>query len=454
MSKCSRILAVVLTLCVLSTVIHAQDEVDADEPLLRVLSIIPDSDYSRLPAPGDPAAFAPLVAFANFRAAYAAEGVAFEGFVDFQAQIDAGFTGYNPYGYSIRNFSVLMPQVFAGIGPERDPVTLRFAGPLVGEVMPDTMGLDYFDVWFGATFGNQPLNGMIFGGDFDLSRIGEVHLERGFREESIHGVRAWCHEATSCEGDAQHDTANVEPFNLFDFHSGRKPAFLGVPGILAGAFSRDVLTAIADTVNGDAPSLLDMPDYRTLADAILDAERYEGELIQVYFFSPAAASREVDMTAMEPTEAYDSLAPEWANYGELPPFDLLSVADRAEGDEVLTLVALYYEDPALADAAGSELVSRLATFTGATTFASPIPILSTFPGNVEILKPYVFSSPEIGHYAAVIPIRQDFQFMLDGEERRNFNRVYALISSRIIGQVFYPLWDITLTDWYLEKTDS
>lgn len=447
--------------------VGAQPETVDVHPLMAMLALVPDVDAARLARPDVPDAFAPWVTFADYRASietdpyfpYPAN------FAAYAAQVEQGREKW--LRSPVRSgFEPELPVLWAGTGEGRDPVTFGRTGPIVGDVMESLTGMDYFDIHTGMKFGTPPLSGLIFGGDLDLDAIGAAHRARDYTEHTVQGLRMWCSGRFGCEDPTAYDREAIEPYNVFDPRIGRQPAFLGLESgpanYIAGAFNHDLLLTMVGAAVDAQESLADAPDFRTLASALIDPERYSGDLIHVHFipghvtgasYNPHDVFRATS-TAMNLREAWAAWVElaGWAQYGSLPAYPLVALADRQEGAEVVTMVALVYPDRADAEAALPELVIRLATYTGGWYrwgWEPAGPLLSTRPGNPAIRDSYVYTSAETGWSAVVVTLRSDFLYTDDksGETIRNRNFLYPIFIDGIMSTDFYPLWAADFSDW-------
>ena len=431
-----------------------------DHPLMEMLALVPNTDLIRVGTINDPASLMPYITFVNYRAVleadpdfpYPAD------YADYAAQVERGREAWKVAPFRIASEPTL-PLLWQGTGAERDPVTLNRTGPLVGEVMETLTGMDYFDIHTGMTLGRPPTHGMIFGGDLDLDAIGAAHMARDYAENSVQGLRVWCSGKAGCEGGNETDgPESIEFYNVFDNRIGRQPPFLGAEGssanYIAGAFDYDLLLAMVDSAADASDSLADAEDYRTLASALIDPERYTGDLLQAHLFPGHMTSAPANLTtwalAMGASGLDEWVAPaDWADYGTLPAYQLMALADRQEGDEVVTMVALLYPDAAEAEAALPELTARLTTYASALEWRTNEPVLSSRPANPSIQDSYVHIDAETGWAAAVVTLRNDFSFVSDGsgETVSNYNVLYPLYAQDILSQAFYPLWTADFSNW-------
>ncbi len=451
-------LALILAALPVIEVTSAQAPQD-EHPLLQMLALVPDNLAVRVGPNDSPSSFAPWVTFVDYRAALEADPVYPypANFAEYAAQTEQGREKWQYAPLRIWTEPGL-PYLWNGTNTaERDPETLGFGKPLVGEAMETLTGMDYFDIHTGMAFGRPPLNGMIFGGDLDVDAIGAAHLARGYTEDTVQGVRVWCSgKSGGCEEGSTFDREGIEPYNVFDSRVGRQPPFFGAEtgsaGYIAGAFDYTLLLDMIDTAVDSSDSLADAPDYRTLTGAILDPAHYSGDLIQAYFIPAITVDSQIDLithAVMAGLNIEEEWPPEeWTVYGTLPAYSMMALADRQEGDDVVTIIALLYGNEARAEAALPELILRLTTYTSAFQHKLPEPVLETRPGHPAVQESYVYTHPETGWSVAVVALRNDVEYTNDeGETITNANTLYPFFVSEINAQLFYAVWTADFAAW-------
>jgi hypothetical protein len=426
---------------------------------MEMLALAPNSVAVRVGNP-DYHDTLPWITFVNYRATleYDPDFSYPANFADYAIQVEQGREKWHTGPLRLYTEPIL-PNLWDGTGDGVDPETYKRNGPPVGEAMESLTGMDYFDIHTGMMIGRQAHHGMIFGGDLDLDAIGAAHIARDYTENVMQGLRVWCSgRPDRCEDTSRYDSKDdIEPYNIFDQRWGRQPPFLGVDGrsanYIAGAFDHDLLLTMVDTAAETHDSLADTKDYRTLAGALIDPERYTGDLIQAYLFPGPFTSTPanlVDHAEFMGVNLDEWHAPaEWAEYGTLSAYHLMALADRQEGDEVVTMVALLYPDPADAEAALPELITRLTTYTREFQGLTNEQVLSSLPGNPTIRDSYVYVDPETGWSVAVITLRNDFTYVdaASGETIINTNVLYPVYVQDILVHAFSPLWVADFSDW-------
>ncbi len=457
-----------ITLLVLMTIViapllfptHAQAA--SEHALLQMLALVPDIKVVRqLPWEGAPPGLTPWVTFVNYRAAFEADPKwpRPTNYADYMAQVKQGREEIR-YGPSSQMIYPGLPRLGEGTSRPRDPVTLGLTGPRVGEVMPEKMGMDYFDIYYGMEFGSPPATGLIFGGALDLDAVGAAHQARGYTEQKLQGFRLWCSgkPGFGCTNPNAYDSTGTEPYNLFDGRMGRQPPFFGAGQMLAGAFDYDLLLAMIDTAADKQASLADATDFRTLAEALLDPTRYPSDLIQAAFFQPASVVKTLDLTRYRSVEAFvhdfaPKLTPaeveafmvplEWQTYGPLPAYKMVAVGDRQAGAERVALIAALYDNLPDAQAALPELTARLVTYAGTLVWHQYDPLF----GKARLRSSYVYTSTHTGWSVAVVTFgNSPAQSKNQGQADVN---VLAQSTEGVLSEAFYPLWHITPADWLM-----
>jgi hypothetical protein len=331
------------------------------------------------------------------------------------------------------------------------------------EEMPVTVGFDFFDVNQTLTFGAPPATTVLWSGDFDLDAIAAAHQARGYLQAEVGGLPAWCGKE-GCDSGMQQDFRNIEPGNLFDPALGRPVPFLTLPGTLISSPAWEMLEELADTSEGNMSSLLDAPDYRTLAEAITESSVNSGELVSALFLPTQAVMLELDLndpTSLAPflgqhatPDQLEQLAQEGvpdfiADYGTLPPYQLAAMADRQEGDQQVAVIALAYESAEDAEIAAPELAQRLESFSNILMTHSDDPLLNLFPSTS--IEARVYASAETGFSAAVVEVRYPTPSQEEEQAPPGSSTegppgfpaaLYRYLVQSVFRNGFYPLWFI------------
>lgn len=267
-------------------------------------------------------------------------------------------------------------------------------------------GFDFFAISEAVAFGNPPTQGQVIAADYDLQTFADAQVALDYEQTTFGRLEAWC-PVNGCDAGIDIDLRNAERSNLFDSSGlGRKPPILVTEDYLASAFDVDVARAMANAYDGEGRSIMDVRDYRTVFAAVTDAERYSGDLMQVIFLpvEPQPIGMTMLSTVTSPGES-PQIPETWATYGDLPPYLMVAIADRQEGDEQVAMLALLYDNRANAEAAAVELENRLAHFSGEVLRRDPDApsFFDDVPG--AVLESHVFEQDDL--YVAVAQIRHE-----------------------------------------------
>jgi hypothetical protein len=156
--------------------------------------------------------------------------------------------------------------------------------------------------------------------------------------------------------------------------------------VLADSASFDTLSQVLDAAAGDTPSLADAPDYRALAEAMIA----QGSVVQVQFISPAV---------LLPDPAAPQTPEDW---GSLPPYTVLGIADLSTGDEQIALIAIPYADSATALEAGTVISARLQSYQSVVADSAYMDLLTA--RGATLAAPDVYASETNGQALALIAL--------------------------------------------------
>ena len=224
------------------------------------------------------------------------------------------------------------------------------------ESMPEVMGFDFFDIDRGLILGQPPEEVFILGGDFDGDTIAAAHRARDYTATDLGGASLWC-GPVGCENGLQIDPANREPANIFGGDLGRQFPFAVLPGHLVTSGLLSAVHGAVVTYQDAQNSLLDVPSYRAVAEAITQDD---GVLLQVQFFQAT------DVGFMPPDflSAHQELIDETlGSYGTLPLYELAALVDRQHGNDQVAMMVLVYDNENSARSGAEELTSRIVSFS-------------------------------------------------------------------------------------------
>ncbi|HRF98842.1 MAG TPA: hypothetical protein PLZ51_26715, partial [Aggregatilineales bacterium] len=232
-----------------------------------------------------------------------------------------------------------------------------------------------------------------------------AHIARGYDIVRFNEAEVWCYEG-DCSNGMTVNPQGREQGNIFDPQLGRK-----VPVLLADnqLISSPQQALLQDITAPNAQTLYNSPNVLTLAQA---ATAPEGLLVNWMVLPIADAD-------IDPTSALgDRLTSEQreeylANMGNvgtyiyqnLPPYRAVGIADRQEGERMVCLIMLVYDDSATAETAATELSARVADFSDAIIRKSDTPIFTAIQGMT--ITHSVYASPTTGLFVAIVRMDYD-----------------------------------------------
>lgn len=329
-------------------------EATSDEsasPLLQMLALVPDVLDTRQGTPG--------VAFVDLRALEAAAGVESPGTA----------AAYEEMSEEARDaWSAALQRVRVG------PAELLAYRNAQMEGMPGLVGFEWFDIERLLAYGAPPASVTVLAAEVDSGRLAERLAARGFERVERHGVTIWHHQR-----DGALDLRSRDPADPFGANMGRAQRIAVLPGHLANSAYWRATEAVTAAHAGHAPALADSPEYRALAEAVSDSST--GALLQAVFLHPMEVGvmpgdpiRPMEPGREQAGERSPGTNPEEADGDELPWYGLAVLADRQEGGERVSVVALLYQDAATARAAAEVLARRLASFAAAVAAGTALGI--------------------------------------------------------------------------------
>lgn len=313
------------------------DEAGSRDAVMRLLGLVPDTRAGR--------AGRPLASYA-----------------DYEAIVEAAYARTMPdMDIATVGFETMAPALIrVSAGPGEYVQYLR----LTEQALPDLLGIAVTDVRRGLAFGSPPEKGLLLGlapGDFSAAVAAALDA-RGFARRDIAGTTVW-HRLE----DGRMDLQSRDPADPFFGQLGQAARIALMDGVLGGSPFWSVAEGMAAAA-ADGPSLGDDRVARAAVDAVTDADRFDGRLLQLMLIDPVDVMV-VDTTTERLLEAVqegrlddlDTLVPDARSLG-LPPYLMAVLADRFAGDRDEAVVALVYPDAAMAEAAAAALASRLEAF--------------------------------------------------------------------------------------------
>lgn len=219
----------------------------------------------------------------------------------------------------------------------------------------------------------------VYAGDFDPAAITDTVAAPpvDYRETvgmyapvEIDGVRVWCPDA-DCEAAGTYRTSEERLGNLLDpLGVGAQPALRVDDNQLTLINEVDHLDTLIEMANGNHPALADQPHINALAHGLNDADAFDGALIQAFVidgdavrfpFDPDDPTVYEDLLYINPDEPQVFADTFMTDYGRLPRFDLLGMAEGYPTDDFTQqsiVIALTYTNAEDAEHATNELAVR------------------------------------------------------------------------------------------------
>lgn len=295
-----------------------------------------------------------------------------------------------------------------------------------------TVGFELRDVNRVFTFGDQPNNGTLWSGDFDEDAIRTAHTARGYSAVTINDAQAWCYEG-DCSIGMTPNVQEREMGNIFDRGLGRKIPFVMWDDTLISTPQQSILEGVT---NLSENRLYDNADVRALAQA---ATAPDGLLVNWWLLSERQLQGTLNLSSQDfnPND-FNSYT-----YQNLPTYNAVAIADRQEGDRMVALIMLAYNDEASAQSAATEFSARVASFTDRLFRRESEPIWSNVLGALITHSTY---ASDTGRYVAIVRIEYATPTEEQAFARRGSEEYYApdarafnYLTRSISGGGFYPL---------------
>ncbi len=328
------------------TPVSAQD----DDPFLAALSLIPDNALTRTEI------------YYNDRAAITE---AYPALIppNLDAARNADLETRNPFMRGLNVQRAVWWAVFQNNATSQVAQFMSFA-----EETEQLLGFSLFDIQQEVYFGSPPANATLFTLDYDVETVREALADLDFAEEPDAAVELWC-GPDGCDSGDEMDIRGREMGNPFGGQFGRKQPLVLGDGHLLSSPALEQVEQHLSTVEDERLSLLENPRYALLAET---AASY-GPVMQAIFFDGDALASLRDTSSAEPllmilspeeraARIEDLLGRLDTAPGDLPPYNLLLLADTATEDEQVALVLLGYNTVEDAEAAAEVLPARLASY--------------------------------------------------------------------------------------------
>ncbi|MBN1964963.1 MAG: hypothetical protein JW910_09965, partial [Anaerolineae bacterium] len=268
----------------LTTTVHAQDDAPLP-PLLDLLARVP----ANAAIPGEQQWI--FIDFADYAAIDAArEGVpVIPDWAALQALGDAGDEGFDLWVANRLRLN-------SGLD---DLLQINWL-MLNGERVEHVLGFDLLDIEQVLSFGRPPSRSYALRGDFDPEAIVAAHTARDYTLHDLDGEALLCGWVGGCEDPLARDMdtpveRDPETLRLLDENSlnhaanpfggqqRRQYPLVVLPGYVFSGQQMERLGEMVAATHGEEPSLLDVPEYRAVAEA-LTADNVA--LLQVHFMHP------------------------------------------------------------------------------------------------------------------------------------------------------------------------
>lgn len=230
---------------------------------------------------------------------------------------------------------------------------------LMLETMPNRVGFSALEVDQVIQFGTQS-QGLILTGSFDAAAIRTAYQANlGLAMQDLDGMAVWCW-AEDCSGGAQIDSEYRMQENPFGGNLGQRQPMIISDDLLMAAADLELVLAHLGAAEGTVPNLADDPDYLAAVNAVSQ----DADVLQAVIANPTMAQRMANKLPIDDRlsvniymAAQETLL---ENFQELPPFELLILADTVTETEQIARLGVVYKDADSAELAAPILLDRLA----------------------------------------------------------------------------------------------
>lgn len=203
----------------------------------------------------------------------------------------------------------------------------------------NTVGFDFVTIERTIEYRTLPEPGAVAVGDFDMDAVSAAFTARDYMAEPIGDFMLWC-SANGCEIDLAGDEDKKDLSNPFGGLLGREePVLISDKMFISSPILSQIETTY-DAVTGEIPSLADNESYMTAVNALQPSLI----LIQATFVPPSLIMGETT-----------------GDVSDLPPYQLVLIADGASDREQIVSVILVYDTLEDAETAINVIPSRLDT---------------------------------------------------------------------------------------------
>jgi hypothetical protein len=297
------------------------------------------------------------------------------------ANVRAGDVSHKVWGAVWRNLSGLIQDAWFAL-----------------ETMPQKVGFSALEVDQAAQFGAPPGQGLILAGNFDADAIRAAYQTNfGLQSRDLDGQTVWCW-TEDCADGAQADAKSRMMENPFGGNLGQRQPMIISDDLLMAATDVELVLAHQSAAAGKLPNLADDPNYLAAVNAI----HKDANVLQAMIANPAVAQRMANKLPIDERLPADILIATQAtmleNFQELPPFELLILADAVTKDEQIARLGIVYKDAESAERAAPILLDRLANHQTITKPGA----FSEMLAERHVTNPRYYVHPESGRAVLVL----------------------------------------------------
>ena len=274
-------------------------------------------------------------------------------------------------------------------------------GPwLVLETMPQTVGFSALEVDQAVYFGKTPVQGLILVGNFDADEIRTAYQTNfGLEPKDLDGKTVWCW-AENCSDGARSDPEYRMRENPFGGNLGQRQSMIINDDLLMASADQDLVLVHLEAAAGTVPNLADDSSYLAAVNAVIK----DADVLQAMIANPTVAQRVANKPPIDdrlPAEIrMGVLETLLVNFEELPPFELLILADAVTDDEQIARLGVVYKDADSAELAAPILLARLASHRPYTH--SGLLALSEVLAKRNVTNPRYYVHQEMGRAVLVL----------------------------------------------------
>lgn len=323
---------------------------------------------------------------------------------------------------------------------------------LVLETMPKMVGFSALEVDHAIQFGTQPSQGLILAGSFDADKIRTAYQTNlGLAENDLDGETVWCWDEDCADG-AQLDLKYRMRENPFGGNLGqRQPMIIGNDKLMA-ATDLELVQAQLSAAAGKLPNLAEDPAWLAAVKAVSK----DAEVLQAMIANPTVTQRMADKLPIDyllseggPATSQDTLL---ESFQEIPPFELLILADAVTADEQIARLGVVYKDANSAELAAPILLDRLASLrpisrSGAIAFSEML-------AERHVTNPRYYVQQEAGRAVLVLEFATPKATPEEIIPMLDLNYQGAATPPGLIYRLFIDLFNSEDTSWLSTATRS